>query len=461
MATEPTGLRPEPRAQARDQGALRRQMVVLAGTLAAFIGIVLVVLVQVIVEDSTTTAVDRVLTDRAAALLSSADAASTGTLLQVPDSRLEPGVVVYDAQGQVVAGAVPPALAEAFTALSDTQTQRRVDVGDTYRLFAQPFTTPAGASGVLVVAEPLAPYEADEAQALWLSVGAVLTLVAVAVALVAWASRRALAPVAEMARTAEEWSAHDLQRRFALGAPTNEIRLLAHTLDGLLDRVGAAILDEQRLSAELAHELRTPLTTMQATAELAASRSDLDERLREDLDDILTGCRAMASSITVLLELARGTSSGWSTAVTPVAHAIQDAVDHRRPQTDGPTVEVDIPTDLYVKAPRAVAARALAPVVDNAVRHGHAIRITAAVTGTGQVRIEVIDDGPGVGRDVIDTLFAPGVSAAEGAGLGLALARRVARTLGGDVTLLRQASPTVFAVTLPSAPAPVPAPDLS
>ncbi|MEH3034724.1 MAG: HAMP domain-containing sensor histidine kinase [Aeromicrobium erythreum] len=429
----------------RDPGALRRQMVVLAGALAAFLGIVLVLLVQAIVEDSTTTAADRVLRDRAQQVVTSID--PRGGESSVAEGSLGPGVVVYDGAGRLVAGAVPPALADDFAALSRVSGPRSTesDAGDGYRLLGEPFDR--GPGGVVVVAERLAPYEADESEALWLSVAAVLTLVLVAVVLVAWASRRALAPVAEMARTAEEWGAHDLDRRFDLGPPSNEIRLLAHTLDGLLERVGRAIRDEQRLSAELAHELRTPLTALRATAELAAERGDLDPGLQEDLADIMSAAREMTTSIEVLIDIARG-DGGSATSAVPLRGVVEDLVAFHRSGRGTPDIDVEVPDDLVVLVPSAVVKRAVGPVVDNATRHGDAIRVVATTHG-GSVRIGVVDDGSGVDPRLVDTIFLPGASGSGGSGLGLALARRVARAVGGDLELDHASSPTVFVVTLP------------
>lgn len=425
-------------------------MIVLAGALAAFVGIVLVLLVQAIVEDSTTTAADRVLRDRAAQVTGSL--ASSDGRLQVDASSLGPGVVVYDESGSRVAGAVPPSLAGPFQALSTQRQPRYVesDVGDGYRLLAQPIsTTGSGPEGVVVVAERLSPYEADEAQALWLSVAAVLTLVLVAVALVAWASRRALTPVAEMARTADEWGAHDLGRRFDLGPPTNEIRLLAHTLDGLLERVQAAILDEQRLSGELAHELRTPLTALKATAELAMSRGDIDADLREDLDDILAASREMSTSIAVLLDIARG--QGSKAAAVSVHEAVEQLVGLHRAGGVAVDASVEVPMTLAASVSAAVVKRALGPVIDNAVRHGREVHVTAR-SADRLVEVRVSDDGGGVDAEQAAAIFLPGTSGAGGSGLGLSLARRVARSVGGDVVLEQVANPTVFVVSLPEAP---------
>jgi signal transduction histidine kinase len=68
----------------------------------------------------------------------------------------------------------------------------------------------------------------------------------------------ALRPVAQMTAHAEDWGAHDLDRRFALGPARDELTGLAATLDGLLSRIAASRRHEQRFASEVAHELRTP-----------------------------------------------------------------------------------------------------------------------------------------------------------------------------------------------------------
>ncbi|MCM0619285.1 sensor histidine kinase [Nocardioides bruguierae] len=409
---------------------LRGQVVALAASVAVLVGVVLVLVLQLVLDLSTSSTVDRVLTDRSAAVIASVQATSSAEAgLVVPEALLDPGVVVYDEDGTRVAGSVPPSLKKVFAELSEETATRQVDLGDHYSVLATPFDTDAG-QAVLVVSEPRAPYESEEGVAFVVSATAAVVLVLLAAGVAAWASGRALAPVADMARTAEKWSEHELHRRFDLGAPTNEIRALGHTLDALLERVAQAILAEQRLTAELAHELRTPLTSLQVTAELAAARNDLDEQLREDLDDILLAARTMGATITVLLDVARAQASGLD-AVVPARQVLEDAV--RRYVLTAATT-LDLPDGLVLDVPHELAVRALAPVLANADRHGSQVVVTATVE-PGRVHLDVADDGTGVDADVAADLFTPGRSGSGGAGLGLPLARRVARSAGGDVLL--------------------------
>ncbi len=112
----------------------------------------------------------------------------------------------------------------------------------------------------------------------------------------------------------------------------------------------------------------------------------------------------------------------------------------------------DLPQQVRVAATIEIAVRALAPLVDNAVGHARsAVTVGALVVGR-TVEIIVCDDGAGVTGDP-EALFAPGnrSSTSSGAGLGLALARRAARTLGGEVRVSSASSPTSFTLTLPCA----------
>jgi signal transduction histidine kinase len=79
----------------------------------------------------------------------------------------------------------------------------------------------------------------------------------------------ALRPVAEMTEAAADWGAHDLEHRFGLGPPRDELTGLAATLDGLLARIAASRRHEQRFASEVAHELRTPVAGLRGRVELA------------------------------------------------------------------------------------------------------------------------------------------------------------------------------------------------
>ncbi|MFX4287586.1 sensor histidine kinase [Janibacter sp. G349] len=437
----------------RDRLSLRAQLVLLVTALAVLIGALLVAIVQVSLAGAARDATHSALDERTTATISSIDTGTAGSTPAVPEADLDPGVVVYDRHGRGIAGSVPPAMRSTFAELSTTSQRRIVESdGERYAVMGTPFTTASGARGVVVLSEATTPYERGEDVALVVSVAAAALLLLMAAGSAWWISGRVLRPVEEMAETASEWSEHDLERRFALGAPTNEITALGRTLDGLLDKVAAAIRAEQRLTSELAHELRTPLTTIRGTADLLAMRSDLDDEARQDVDSIRTTSEAMTTTIAVLLEVTRsgaGRTRADRTRLEDLAAAVETM-----PLPAG-DVTVDLPPSVVVRAPREIVTRALAPLLDNALRVSPDVTLTARVHERS-VDLVVSDHGPGIPDAWADTLFEPGWSGDGGSGLGLALARRVAMSGGGDVRLLEGHNAhggASFVVRFPGGPA--------
>jgi signal transduction histidine kinase len=236
----------------------------------------------------------------------------------------------------------------------------------------------------------------------------------------------ALRPVAEMTARAEDWGAHDLDRRFALGDPKDELTGLAATLDGLLARIAASRRHEQRFASELAHELRTPLAGLRGRAELAlATRGPRVDAEREDaLRAVVDGADRLSRIIDSLLAIARREldPSTGSVELTALAREVGEV------KVTGPVPPVEGEPE--------VVRRALAPLVENARRHARSRVWLELSAHDGRVRLAVRDDGPGLAPELGERAFDPGVRGDDGAGagLGLPLARRLARSCGGDVT---------------------------
>ncbi|MGZ4498489.1 MAG: sensor histidine kinase [Nocardioides sp.] len=376
--------------------------------------------------------INAVLEERNDSVVAGIDAASPGRV-EVPAEVIEEGVAVYDAQGVLIAGALPARAAEQARSLSSVDSVTWVSVGEYQRLRAEPFTTGSGVSGVVVVSEPLGPYERSGNYVLLACIGIGVIMLLASGGIARWVTDRALSPVAQMAERATDWSEHDLNRRFELGPSTNEISALGNTLDGLLERVAMTIRAEQRLTSELAHELRTPLSAIQGSADLALMRGGMPEPVREDLEQISLASRAMAETITTLLDLARDPEAVQQTAISQLS----DALDAVAPLVGAPLELSRLADgDVRVAAPRDLVVRALSPVVENAVRHARTTVTLDVVARAAVVDVLVGDDGPGVDDDLRDALFEAGTTGTGGGtGLGLGIARRVARSVGGDVLL--------------------------
>jgi signal transduction histidine kinase len=110
-----------------------------------------------------------------------------------------------------------------------------------------------------------------------------------------------------MTAHAEDWGARDLDRRFDLGPPRDELTGLAYTLDGLLGRIAASRRHEQRFASEVAHELRTPIAGLRGRAELAlgAQGDGAAEEQAEALRAVVADAARLDQAIDTLLAVAR------------------------------------------------------------------------------------------------------------------------------------------------------------
>jgi signal transduction histidine kinase len=346
----------------------------------------------------------------------------------------------------------------AAAALTRSRGFHDVPGGDT-RLYALPVMQGTRRLGTIVSAVGLAPYEQIRQVALVASaVLAALALLSVALG-TRWLISRALRPVGEMTRQAAEWSEHDLERRFSQGPPRDEFTTLAATLDGLLERVAASLRHEQMLTAELSHELRTPLTAITAEAQYAL-RHGPDPASRHGYEQILQSARQMTRILDTLIAAARAAASSAQSVSDPVA-GIRAAIQACTSVAASRRVAFALTEPgqrVAVGVDGGLLERVLAPLLENACRHArHEIRVDVAQVD-GMIEIAVEDDGHGIQAEDQERIFEPGYRAAgaevngspsPGAGLGLALARRLARGVDGDVTLRAGTRGARFIVSLP------------
>jgi two-component system, OmpR family, sensor kinase len=327
------------------------------------------------------------------------------------------------------------------------------------RLYAAPVTSGGKRVGTVVAGVSLAPYEQTRKLALLASLvlGGLVVLLVLLVA--RWLLGASLRPVVRMTRQAAEWSERDLDHRFALGPPHDELTELAATLDGLLDRLAASLRHERRFSAELSHELRTPLARVLAESELALRRRRTPNEYEDALELIHRNADQLARTIDALVAAARYEAGGERG--TADAHTVAaDAARACSGLTADGRLELEVvrpPRALRVGVDADLAERIIQPVLENACRYGSTRVRVELRSENSSVVYAIEDDGPGVAADEREQIFEPGVRGTaaqegeQGAGLGLALARRLARTIDGDVLADSSASGGRFLIMLPAA----------
>ena len=337
---------------------------------------------------------------------------------------------------------------------------RYADVpGAGIRLYAAPVLASGRRVGTVVAGVSLAPYDQTRRLALIASLalgGLLLLVVAIAAR---WLLVASLRPVVRMTRQAAAWSDRDLDRRFALGEPHDELSELAATLDGLLDRIAASFRREQRFSAELSHELRTPLARVMAECELALRREREPSEYRGALELISRNAAQLTRTMDALMAAARheagferGTADAYALAAE-AASACADLASQR-----GIVLDLSAPqAPIRVAVESELGERILQPVIDNACRYGSSAVNVSVEGGDGVVRYTIDDDGAGIAAEERELIFDPGIRGIQGArddagaGLGLALARRLARSASGEIEALPRPGGGRFVVTLPAA----------
>jgi signal transduction histidine kinase len=406
MAVKPTSLRARMAATA-----------LLVSTLTAAL---LVIGVQVLLARSNDATAHSRLMTRAQAAAATVIRTSSG--LRVLDQRssvLDQNVWIFDSGGGLVDGSLSqPALERSVRSLAAVPHTRQVTIGE-IAFYALPIERGGQRIGTVVAAEYLEPYELAERHSLWLSLLLATATVVVATAAAWVAATSSLRQVRAMSDLADEWREHDLSARFDPGPGGDEIAHLGRTLDLMLDRIVDALSAERRLSDEIAHELRTPLSVILAEADLA--RAHASHGQLEGLDGIRQAALRMQDSIDTMLAVARAHAGAEDRATVG---ELLEALGLPSSSYDG----------LVLAAPAFPLAAAVRPLLDNAERHGAGTPRVEVSRDGDTVVIAVLDDGPGLTAEDIEAVFEPGhTTSSVGAGLGLPLARRMARAVGADL----------------------------
>jgi len=210
-----------------------------------------------------------------------------------------------------------------------------------------------------------------------------------------------------------------------------EVRKAAHAFIAMKERIQRHIDQRTALLASVSHDLRTPLTRLKLEAALAEPSPRVEE-IKRDLAE-------MEHMIDEYLAFARG--EGGEAVETIALRGLIEEVSVGAARA-GAEVEVEADRTLFAAVRPNAFKRALSNLVMNAAAYGEHVSVAARARPAGGVEIVVDDDGPGIPPDRYEEAFKPFNRLDEsrnqnekGVGLGLAIARDVARGLGGDVTL--------------------------
>ncbi|WP_225828416.1 sensor histidine kinase [Streptomyces naphthomycinicus] len=314
------------------------------------------------------------------------------------------------------------------------------------------------ATATVVTALDLTPYRSSAGTLLVASLVLDAVMLGCTYVLTRLAVGRALRPVRTMTDHATQWSAVGSDERFGTEDHPAELARLGASLDALLDRIRTVLRHEQQLTGELSHELRTPLTRIVVELDWWRARPRTDAETGATHAVIAEAAQSMRTICDTLLNDAR--ENALNPATVPGTTDVLAVLDRLLQRLDTPeqvktVVETQVPVLVAGVAP-ALLERIVSPLLTNAGRYAHSRLTVSARRVSGAVRIDVVDDGPGVPETFGDELFQPGRrgdpgDGHDGAGLGLPLARRLARAVGGEVSYDPRHTPGArFTVSLPA-----------
>ncbi len=409
----------------RGPSTLRGRLALSATLTAGTAVVVLTALFGWLLDRRLAAEAENVLRSRADTALASVQVHAGKITTTESDAALDTGIWVYDGKTAVERPRGAASLQAEADQLAGTHDRLVTTQGSEF--LSLPVKDGGRQVGTLVAAVSLEPYHRSARTTIEGALALGTLLLGVVYLVARNVASRALRPVAEMTAQAGEWSATDTSGRFGGESRPGELAELANTLDGVLGRLSAVLRREQQLSAEISHELRTPLAGIIAEADLFSSRPRTPAEAEAAIAVIGEGALRMERILDTLLTAARaeaGAVRGRCDAVA-VAQRLVDEVEA-------------VPEVQFAGAEEDVVERLLSPLVDNAYRYASTVRMTVSSTAS-DVLVEVLDDGPGVPAGAEEAVFDAGyrhdpADGHPGAGLGLALARRLARATGGDVT---------------------------
>lgn len=357
---------------------------------------------------------------------------------------------VYDGAGTALAWT--PNLAAA---------QPRMDAGR--RAFAAPFdlwwnnrhlravwAPVSGAGGEsLLLAAARTDLDEDATLLARRMAGAAIVGVLAAAAATAWLARFLTRDHERIAAVARSVAAGNLSARIGGASTDPEVARLARDVDEMISRLALLVETQQRFIASASHELRSPVTTMLGELSFALRRERDAPSYRQAIEEALDSARRLKHVTEDLLALARVGATEIEPRAVVLGDVARAAVKAAGTDAQAAGIRVEASCDeAMVDGSADDLQRMIRNLVENAIRHSHAggcVRVDVT-RGNETASLSVRDDGPGVPEEARERIFEPFYRLPSdrahhgGAGLGLAIARSIARAHRGELRV--EASPS-------------------
>lgn len=331
------------------------------------------------------------------------------------------------------------------------------------RVYSARYTSRAGRRGVIRVMDPLGNTEEFLSALRW----ALLLVLPVLLLLAGWGgywlAGRALRPVDVVTRLAQEIGATNLSRRLPSPKTQDELGRLLDTFNQMIARLESSFETMHRFTSDASHELRTPLTIMRNTIDVALGCERTAEAHRQVLTDLLEEVERLSQLVEGLLLLARADAGSFEFERKPVrVHELSaEVTESLRPlaEADGVLLRWEHVEPVELLGDEKWLRQMLFNLVHNAIKYNRkpgSVRVSLR-SRDGSAILSVHDTGHGIPEEEQPRLFERFHRRDKarsrddgGAGLGLSIARWIARSHGGEITVQsRIGEGTTFFVSLP------------
>ncbi len=337
----------------------------------------------------------------------------------------------------------------------DTTMAARMDRGE-IALYRGGIIVALPQSNMLLELGPLPSFAGPTQMDITVGLGSVFLLSALGIAILL---RPLVGGLHSVERTALAIAGGDLSAR--IGDGRRNLKLpLAGAFNTMADRVEQLLSAQKELLQAVSHELRTPLARIKFGTELLRSAEDPGQRTKriEAIDDAADQLEELVGELLTYVRFdAQSDAADFETCF--VGELLEEAVDNYAALYPHIAFVVELTrSDLSLHTLRTGLLRAVGNLVSNASKYGRMRVVVAASDASHQITITVDDDGLGIAQGQRAEVFEPfkrlaSDSSYPGAGLGLALVRRISRRLGGTVAI--STSPlggARFTMTLPKQP---------
>ncbi len=261
-----------------------------------------------------------------------------------------------------------------------------------------------------------------------------------------WMSRKALAPVGQITRAAQDITVHNLSARVIVPSSGDELKQLAETFNAMLERIESSLKQITQFTADASHELRTPIAVMRTRSELALRQPRTEAEYRETIGQLHAELVRTSELVERLMSLARTDSGVDLLRRTPVdlTCIAREALTHIEPLTEARKLKMLVEikeSGVWSEGDPELLRQLFVILLDNAVKYTPQGQICASLSAADRHAIFTVSDtGIGIEPSDLKSIFdrfyrADRARSREsgGTGLGLAIGLWIAEVHGGSI----------------------------